>query len=100
MRLHISGVSAAIGTDELRDKFAAVGRILDLYRPEPRQLGSDIIPREYVFIEVDEESRGRAHKVASAVCLSLHSHSLERLLVCLGWGTLLSGLLTYLILLS
>lgn len=67
MRLYVSGLGPSISIDDLQEKFASAGRVLDVYRPEPRHLGVEVIQREYAFIEIAEEDRERAQKVVSAV---------------------------------
>lgn len=67
MRLHVSGVGAGISTTDLREKFSSAGRVLDVFRPEPRQLGTEVIRREFAFVEIADEDRDRAQKIVNVV---------------------------------
>lgn len=67
MRLYVSGISPSISTADLEEKFASAGRVLDVYRPAPRQLGDEVIHRGFAFIEIAEEDRERAQKVVNVV---------------------------------
>lgn len=67
MRLHISGVSPDISTQDLCAKFASLGTIVDCCRPEPRYLGGEPLHRDYAFVEVSDADEARLHKLVSAV---------------------------------
>lgn len=67
MRLHVSGIGPSISTNDLQEKFASAGRVLDVYRPEPRHLGDEVIHREFAFVEIADADRERAQKIVNVV---------------------------------